>query len=163
MLISSQVLDKIEIVRGQLIYAVRAAKLAEPLAIALRQKINKAIDLTVDDALKSDEISRSEPSDPPVAIVPGGSLTVSYGTITILSSDVLSWSNGSTTTAKGSLVEAFVKNDVVYVMGTDNNYYQHDGSFTGDYTQIIQLRYEILRASVLKIITSAPDPVLSAG
>ena len=47
------ILDAVETVRAQTIAAVTAAKLPDGLAISLRQNVNKAIDLTIDEAIGS--------------------------------------------------------------------------------------------------------------
>ena len=56
MLITPVILDAIETVRDQATGAVQMAKLSDRLAITLRQNLNKAIDETVEDAIRADAI-----------------------------------------------------------------------------------------------------------
>jgi hypothetical protein len=101
------------------------------------------------------------PTPPPTPtptqqIIPGGSLSVSYGTISVTSDRQLVWSDGRTRTLKGTIIaEIFVANDIVYGICTDGNCYQHLGNFTGNWESLSLAEYQTLRAAALKIITPA--------
>lgn len=165
MLVTTNTLDKIEIVRGQFMNAVRVAKLVDPLAIALRQKVNKALDLTIDDALKIDAntplpavpVVVLPPESPAQQIIPGGVLTVSFGTITITSGLEIVWSNGVRTTGFVGCREAFAVNDIVYITDIEGSHFRYFGSNPDVSNNSTSSDYAAVRATALVIIIPAVD------
>jgi hypothetical protein len=119
-----------------------------------------AIELVKLNAPKSN-VSTTTPQPPGQKIEPGGTLTISYGSITLTSNypNNINWIEKlGNVISDGGATELFVIDGMVYLLGTDGTHYQRAGDRSSGWVLLDSIPYAVLKSTAKTIIVPVTLP-----
>lgn len=157
--ITQSIFNSVETFREESLVALTDAKLPDDLAVQLHLHVNKAIEEVMAKAigLTATPAEPTVPTTPTQAIVPNGSLSIDFGTISLsndTSQNVIWTDQNGVSTADGWLKELCVVNGKVFGVNTTSSF-KKTANRSGTWQIIDNEIYADLRTVATTIITSS--------